>query len=170
MKKAFLSACCFLFFILTKAQQINTDQLAGTWTLKSVKFKGPIDLNKDGVKSEDAYDEYTDCQKDQQLELGSDKSAKTYFGASAKTCTPQTQSYTWQTREQNIKDVQYENGKRIVTEKKATLLRLKDPEDMDSPVFIVISVSKKELVLKGEIRDGTDSTSPAVIIYKRTKK
>lgn len=169
MKKIILSLFCLPLFLLATAQ-INTNQLAGVWTLKSVKFKGAIDLNKDGVKSEDAYDEYSDCEKDQQLELSADKSAKTYFGSSKKDCKAQVQSYTWQTKEQNIKDVQYENGKRVVTEKKATLLRLKDPEDIDSPVFIVISVSKKELVLKGEIRDGSDSTSPAVIVYKRQKK
>lgn len=160
----------FIFSSIVTNAQLNADQFAGTWSLKSVKFKGAVDLNNDGVKSADAYDEYNACQKDQQLELAADKSAKTYFGCNTKDCKQQTMSYTWQTKEQMIKEVQYENGKRIVQEKKATLLRLKDPEDMDSPVFIVVRISKKELVLKGHIRDGSDSTSEAVIVYQRKKK
>jgi hypothetical protein len=150
--------------------QIDVSQLEGTWSLKSVKFKNPVDLNNDGVKSADAYEEYNACQKDQQLEFSTDKSAKTYYGCTAKDCKPQTMSYTWQTKEQMIKEVQYENGKRVVKEKKATLLRLKDPEDMDSPVFVVISISKKELTIKGHIRDGSDSTAEAVMTFQRKKK
>ena len=170
MKNSLLLLLGLSLMLFSSAQvKVDAGQLTGTWELKSVKFKGPVDLNSDGVKSADAYDEYNACQKDQQLELAADKSAKTYYGAHQNSCTPQTQAYTWQTKQQKIKDVRYDNGKRIVTEKEATLLRLKDPEDMDSPVFIVMRVSRKELVLKGELRDGSDSTSEAIIVYKRKK-
>jgi hypothetical protein len=54
--KRILAICviCFLF-IFSLYAQYDTSQFTGLWVLQSVKFKHPVDLNKDGYRSSDAF-------------------------------------------------------------------------------------------------------------------
>ena len=163
----FLSVCHSSFGQTTDS--LN-DKLVGYWKLESVKFKVPVDINKDGVKSADAMDEYTDCQKDQELELSEDMTAKIYSGTHAKDCKGQELQYKWKVVKRTVRDSRYDNGKRIINDHVVLVLMLKSTSSNDSQQFLIDKVSKKSLNLKAELRDGSDSTSEAEEVYKKAKK
>src|SRR5438552_18314248 len=100
MKRIVTSFTACFFFFLTLYCQYDTSQLTGMWELQSVKFKHPVDLNKDGYRSSDAFWEYDDCRKDQQLELLADNTAKTYLGTTRSGCLNQVKQYKWNLKEE----------------------------------------------------------------------
>jgi hypothetical protein len=147
------------------------DQLVGYWELKSVKFSSPVDINKDGVKSADAFEEYTDCLKDQQLELSGDMTAKVTSGTHATGCKAQEIPYTWHVIKAITRDSRYVNGKRFINDHVSLVLVLKATNKNDESLRLLISdVSKKILTVKSELADGTDSTSEATLTYKKNRK
>jgi hypothetical protein len=163
-----LTACCLLF--ITLYAQYDTAQFTGLWVLQSVKFKHPVDLNKDGYRSSDAFWEYDECRKDQQLELFADYNAKTYLGTSKKDCVNEIKQYKWNLKEELVKEVKYEMGKRVVDEHRPTLLKLSDPNGTDAKVFVVIGVDENTLTLKGLVRSNPNTTEEAILIYRKRKK
>jgi hypothetical protein len=165
---ALFTATCLVF--LTLYCQYDNSQLAGMWELQSVKFKHPVDLNKDGYRSSDAFWEYDDCHKDQQLELLSDGAARTYLGTNRNGCMNQVKQYKWNMKEELVKEVKYELGKRIVDERRPTVLKLSDPNGVDSKAFVVIGVDENILTLKGLVRRDARNVEEAILIYKKRKK
>ena len=160
---------CFLF-IVTLYAQYDTAQFTGVWVLQSVKFKHPVDLNKDGYRSSDAFWEFDDCRKDQQLELFPDFNAKTYYGYNKTGCTNELKIYKWNIREELLKEVKYELGKRVVDERRPTVLKLNDATGSDAKVFVVIGVDENILTLKGLVKSSTNTTEEAILIYRKRKK
>jgi hypothetical protein len=141
------------------------------WILQSVKFKRPVDLNKDGYRSSDAFWEFDECRKDQQIELLPDYSAKTYLGTNRTGCTNQeVKNYRWSFKEELVKEVKYELGKRVVDERHPTVLKLNDASGNDAKVFVVIGVDENILTLKGLVKTGINTTEEAILIYKKRKK
>ena len=170
MKRILVSfSVCFLLFLSLYAQY-DTSQLAGLWVLQSVKFKHSVDLNKDGYRSSDAFWEFDECHKDQQLELLSDFNAKTYLGTGKKGCVNEVKQYKWNVKEELVKEVKYEMGKRVVDEHRPTVLKLVDANGTDQKVFVVIGVDENLLTLKGLIRLAPNSTEEAILIYRKRKK
>lgn len=169
--KRILAFCiiCFLF-IFTLYAQYDTSQFTGMWVLQSVKFKHPVDLNKDGYRSSDAFWEYDECRKDQQIELLPDYNAKTYFGANKTGCTNEVKQYKWNLKEELVKEVKYELGKRVVDERRPTVLKLNDATGNDAKVFVVIGVDENILTLKGLVKTGTNAPEEAILIYRKRKK
>jgi len=174
MKIRLLFSLIFFIFcrsIFGQTTDSLNSELTGYWVVKSVKFNFPVDLNKDGKKSADAMDEYTDCQKDQQLELLPDMSAKMYAGTRAKDCKGKEEHFTWKVVKRMVRDSRYANGQRIINEHMVVVLVLKATSpDSESMQFKIEKVAKKTLAVKAEIRDGSDSTSEALIELKREKK
>jgi hypothetical protein len=169
--KRILAVCviCFLF-IFSLYAQYDTSQFTGLWVLQSVKFKHPVDLNKDGYRSSDAFWEFDECRKDQQLELFPDNNAKTYYGTSKSGCVNQVKQYKWNLKEELVKEVKYEMGKRVVDERRPTVLKLNDVTGNDAKVFVVIGVDENLLTLKGLVKTGTNTTEEAILIYRKRKK
>jgi len=169
--KRILASCvvCFLF-IYTLYAQYDTSQFTGLWVLQSVKFKKPVDLNKDGYRSSDAFWEFDECRKDQQIELFPDYSAKTYLGTSKSGCTNETKQYRWNLKEELVKEVKYELGKRVVDERRPTVLKLNDVTGNDARVFVVIGVDENILTLKGMVKTGVNTSEEAILIYRKRKK
>jgi hypothetical protein len=159
---------CFLF--ITLYAQYDTSQFTGVWVLQSVKFKHPVDLNKDGYRSSDAFWEFDECRKDQQLELFPDLNAKTYYGSSKTGCTNEVKLYKWNLKEELVKEVKYELGKRVVDERRPTVLKLNDATGNDAKVFVVIGVDENILTLKGLVKSGPNTTEEAILIYRKRKK
>ena len=159
---------CFLF--ITLYAQYDTAQFTGVWVLQSVKFKHPVDLNKDGYRSSDAFWEFDDCRKDQQLELFPDFNAKTYYGCNKTGCTNEVKQYKWNIREELVKEVKYELGKRVVDERRPTVLKLNDATSSDAKVFVVIGVDENILTLKGLVKSSANTTEEAILIYRKRKK
>jgi hypothetical protein len=159
---------CFLF--ITLYAQYDTAQFTGVWVLQSVKFKHPVDLNKDGYRSSDAFWEFDDCRKDQQLELFPDFNAKTYYGANKTGCSNEVKLYKWNIREELVKEVKYELGKRVVDERRPTVLKLNDATGSDAKVFVVIGVDENILTLKGLVKSSANTTEEAILIYRKRKK
>ena len=170
MKRIFvICVICFLF-IFTLYAQYDTSQFTGLWVLQSVKFKHPVDLNKDGYRSSDAFWEFDECRKDQQIELFPDYSAKTYLGTSKSGCTNETKQYRWNLKEELVKEVKYELGKRVVDERRPTVLKLNDVTGNDARVFVVIGVDENILTLKGMVKTGVNTSEEAILIYRKRKK
>ena len=169
MKRFITSFTATCLFFLTLYCQYDNSQLTGFWELQSVKFKHPVDLNKDGYRSSDAFWEYDECHKDQQLELMADGDAKTYQGT-RNGCSNQVKQYKWHLKEELVKEVKYELGKRIVDERRPTVLKLSDPNGFDSKAFVVIGVDENVLTLKGLVRNESKTIEEAILIYKKRKK
>jgi hypothetical protein len=169
--KRILASCiiCFLF-IFTLYAQYDTSQFTGLWILQSVKLKHPIDLNKDGYRSSDAFWEFDECRKDQQMELLADYNAKTYYGCNKNGCTNEIKQYKWNLKEELVKEVKYEMGKRVVDERRPTVLKLNDATGNDAQVFVVIGVDENILTLKGLVKTGKNTTEEAILIYRKRKK
>jgi hypothetical protein len=169
--KRFLASClvCFLFIYKLYAQY-DTSQFTGLWVLQSVKFKKPVDLNKDGYRSSDAFWEFDECRKDQQIELFPDNSAKTYLGTSKNGCTNEVKQYRWNLKEELVKEVKYELGKRVVDERRPTVLKLNDVTGNDAKAFVVIGVDENILTLKGLVKTSVNSTEEAILIYRKRRK
>jgi len=170
MKRILVSFTALFFLFLTLYAQYDTSQLTGMWVLQSVKFKHPVDLNKDGYKSSDAYWEYDECRKDQQLELLPDYNAKTYLGTKKSGCFNEVKLYKWNLKEELVKEVKYELGKRVVDERRPTVLKLNDVTGADAKVFVVIGVDENLLTLKGLLRTGNSAPEEAILIYRKRKK
>lgn len=169
--KRILASCiiCFLF-IVTLYAQYDTSQFTGVWILQSVKFKRPVDLNKDGYRSSDAFWEFDECRKDQQMELLPDYNAKTYYGCNKTGCTNEIKQYKWNLKEELVKEVKYELGKRVVDERRPTVLKLNEATGNDAKVFVVIGVDENILTLKGLVKTGKNTTEEAIMIYRKRKK
>lgn len=169
--KRILASCiiCFLF-IVTLYAQYDTSQFTGLWILQSVKLKHPVDLNKDGYRSSDAFWEFDECRKDQQMELLPDYNAKTYYGCNKNGCTNEVKQYKWNLKEELVKEVKYEMGKRVVDERRPTVLKLNDAAGSDAQVFVVIGVDENILTLKGLVKTGKNTTEEAILIYRKRKK
>ena len=170
MKRILASFTATCLFFLTLYCQYDNSQLTGFWELQSVKFKRPVDLNKDGYRSSDAFWEFDDCRKDQQLELLPDLTAKTYLGVSRNGCINQVKQYKWILREESVKEVKYELGKRVVDERHPTVLKLNELNGADSKAFVVIGVDENILTLKGLVRNESNAIEEAILIYKKRKK
>src|SRR5688572_3899931 len=170
MKRIFTSFTATCLFFLTLYCQYDNAQLTGFWELQSVKFKYAVDLNKDGYRSSDAFWEFDECRKDQQIELLPDYNAKTYFGASKNGCTNEVKQYKWNLKEELVKEVKYELGKRVVDERRPTVLKLNDATGNDAKVFVVIGVDENILTLKGLVKNGAHTTEEAILIYRKRKK
>lgn len=169
--KRILASCTICFVcIFSLYAQYDTSQFTGMWVLQSVKFKRPVDLNKDGYRSSDAFWEFDECRKDQQIELLPDYSAKTYLGTSRSGCTNEIKNYKWNLKEELVKEVKYELGKRVVDERHPTVLKLNDATGNDAKVFVVIGVDENTLTLKGLVKTGVNSTEEAILIYRKRKK
>lgn len=161
----------FSFAQVSLAQQTDEldSKLTGQWSLTSVKFGGPVDINKDGKKSDDAINEYSACDKDFQLELMADKTARIYKEQPGD-CKETEQRYTWSVVKKMIRNARYENGKRIVTETPGFILRLRSTTGDEGRQFLITETEKRSLSVKAELRDGTDSTSEAIMKFKKKKK
>jgi|SRR5688572_6249046 hypothetical protein len=170
MKRIFTSFTATCLFFLTLYCQYDNAQLTGFWELQSVKFKRPVDLNKDGYRSTDAFWEFDECRKDQQIELLPDNTARTYQGASRNGCTNQVKQYKWNLKEESVKEVKYELGKRVVDERHPTVLKLNELNGGDSKAFVVIGVDENILTLKGLVRNESNAIEEAIMIYKKRKK
>ena len=170
MKRILASSIICFLCIFTLYAQYDTSQFTGMWVLQSVKFKKPIDLNKDGYRSSDAFWEFDECKKDQQMELLPDNSAKTYLGATRAGCTNEVKQYKWNLKEELVKEVKYELGKRVVDERRPTVLKLNDATGNDAKVFVVIGVDENILTLKGLVKTGVNTTEEAILIYRKRKK
>jgi len=144
-----------------------TQWLPGRWQVASVRFKMPVDLNGDGVKSPDAMAEYDRCGRDQQLDLDADHRAALSTGASTPNCAPRTRTYQWRVIPANVRTATQENGRRVVAERAVITLQLKGGAD---PVSMVIEkVDASTLVTRTEMYDGTDTSSEAVVTYTRRR-
>jgi hypothetical protein len=170
MKRIVLLSTAFFLVFLTLYAQYDTSQLMGLWILQSVKFKHPVDLNKDGYRSSDAFWEYDECHKDQQLELGADFNAKTIKGTNRSNCLNEVKNYKWSLKEELVQEVKYQLGKRVVDERRPTVLKLKDSIGSDAKVFVVIGVDENLLTLKGLLRTSPNTTEEAILIYRKRKK
>jgi hypothetical protein len=170
MKRILITfSVCFLLFLSLYAQY-DTSQLAGMWVLQSVKFKHSVDLNKDGFRSSDAFWEFDECHKDQQLELLPDFNAKTYMGTGKTGCANEVKRYKRNVKEELVKEVKYEMGKRVIDEHRPTVLKLVNANGTDQKVFVVIGVDENLLTLKGVVRLAPNSTEEAILIYRKRKK
>lgn len=170
MKRIVVSFIVCFLFILGLYAQYDTSQLTGLWVLQSVKFKHPVDLNKDGYRSSDAFWEFDECRKDQQLELLPDFNAKTYMGTGKSGCVNEIKKYKWNLKEELVKEIKYEMGKRVIDEHHPTVLKLSNPNGTDQKVFVVIGVDENTLTLKGLVRLNPNTTEEAILIYRKRKK
>lgn len=171
MKRVLASFTACFVFILSMYAQYDTSQFTGLWILQSVKFKHPVDLNKDGFRSSDAFWEFDECRKDQQLELFPNFNAKTYLGTSKNGCRNEVKQYRWHLKEELVKEVKYELGKRVVDERRPTVLKLNDANGgTNAKVFVVIGVDNNILTLKGLVRTGKNTPEEAILIYRKRKK
>jgi hypothetical protein len=146
--------------------------LPGHWQLTSVRFNFPVDLNRDGTKSDDAIDEYSSCVRDERLELGADRSAVHRIGAGTRGCKPNNLKFRWSATASTVRDVRYERGNRIVSERPVVLLRLTNSanELFDPAPMVIESIDDQSLVVRTDRHDGTDSTSEAVLVYSRSTR
>ena len=77
IKLIFTAVIACLFLIPTKAQfiKVKDESIIGYYKVTSIKINFKVDLNKDGKKSSELFDEFNDCQKDISMELLPDHTA-----------------------------------------------------------------------------------------------
>ncbi|RAJ85929.1 hypothetical protein CLV59_102636 [Chitinophaga dinghuensis] len=172
--KLFSLLVCLLIFsgkmVSAQVTDVFDDKIPGVWVLSSVKFGGPVDINKDGLKSDDAIKEYDSCRKDQRFYFGANKDAKTMAGSTVPGCQSEIETYTWKVVKKKIREAHYENGRRIVNEVEVLVLVLRSTTDNDGVQYRIDNITRKEMKLRMELNDGNDSTAEARVIFKKVKE
>ncbi len=143
------------------------DLVVGTWQVSGVRFDQPVDLNRDGVKSNDALSEYSPCSRDTQMEIGADRKGTLRYGANTAGCKARARTYDWSLVDAKTRKARYENGQRIVDERAVVALQLRAPADTET--LIIESIGADTLIVRTELPDGGDSTSEATVVYKRVR-
>ncbi|MEO8155066.1 MAG: DUF2799 domain-containing protein [Rhizobacter sp.] len=145
------------------------DLLKGQWQVASVKFARPVDLNRDGIKSADAMDEYTACERDARLDIGIAQQSAMRIGENTAGCKATVRAFTWRLGDGKVRNTRQVNGRSVVDERAVVVLQLRDAKGYDNLTMVIESISADELVVRTDLSDGTDSGSEAVVAYTRVK-
>jgi hypothetical protein len=151
-------------------QKKNTGKLmmlSGKWEPVSVKFRYPVDLNKDGKASANAFEEYTDCQKQLFVQFTMKSTARLYNGRPALRCGLEEQQFTISIEDREVVSYHIEDGQRIEKRENKTFIIFKGGSEMESLMWELMSVDNDKLVVRTELYDGSDSTSDAVLVWEK---
>jgi hypothetical protein len=149
MKKTSLLLVVFalLCSALCTAQTIDKETIPGHYVFSSLLFDHPIDLNKDGKTSRKFESEADAASIEIQYDFNADGTGK----------------YTVGQKEKAIKW-------KIKTKQAKTYLIIADDDGFDPTPYEIVEQSKKEITIRGEFRDGSDSTSPGNLTLKKKKQ
>jgi hypothetical protein len=164
-------ACLFLKPVQAQFLEANDADLIGYYKLKSLKIGFDIDLNKDGKKSNELFDEYTDCQKDLTLELLADHTATMCVACNVENCKEKEQEqYKWEVQKKSIEERTSVNGKTVKKMVDKTFLVLFSTKNNEPIPFEILMTSTFNIKLKGMVGGLTDTTESGVFNFKKTKK
>lgn len=142
----------------SKPAVINKADIAGYYFFVSITYEHPVDLNHDGRSSTDYAAETNACAVDVQYELYENGTGKYYTGQHEKDCTNKTiTAIKWKQKDVMVKQVLKH------------YLVIGDADGFDATPYEIVAQRKNRLVLRGEFRDGTDSTSGALLELKKKK-
>ena len=149
MKKTSLVSACIIMLCsaVCTAQTIDKENIPGHYVFSSLLFDHPVDLNKDGKASRDFESEADASLLAIQYDLNADGTGK----------------YTVGQKEKAIKW-------KIKTKQLKTYLIIADDDGFDPTPYEIVEQSKKKITLRGEFRDGSDSTAPGNLELKKKKQ
>jgi len=137
------------------AQSIDKEAIPGQYIFKALTFDDPVDFNKDGKSSRKFEAEVDACVRDIRYELNADGTGRCTTGMQEKDCkNKQERLIKWKIKTGKLKG----SGAGSVPK---TYLVISDADGFDPTPFEILEQTKKKLTIRGEFRDGTDSTSPA---------
>lgn len=155
-----LTVLCGLLSLPCIAQSVDNESIAGHYIFKSLTFDDPVDINKDGKSSRQFEDEVNACAIDMVYELNVDGTGTYTVGQQEKDCkNKQERAIKWKIR----------NGKAGGPGAGKTYLVISDADGFDPTPFEIVKQAKNTLVIRGEFRDGSDSTASAVLELKKKK-
>jgi Protein of unknown function (DUF2799) len=143
--------------------------IIGQWQLESVRFAVPVDLNRDGVKSTDAMQEYNSCMRNASFSFDTQGSVVRTQGVNTAGCTPTRVEFIWKAVDSKVRDARYEAGRRIVDERAVVAVQMRAKRGFDSITWLVQSISNDGLVVRTDLPDGGDSSSEATVRFTRLK-
>lgn len=149
MKKVspILAGIIMLYSANCTAQTIQKESIPGHYVFNSLLFDSPIDLNKDGKSSRKFEEEASTSSLNIQYDFNADGTGKYIVGQKEK-------AIKW----------------KIKTKEMKTYLIIADDDGFDPTPYEIIRQSNKMLILRGEFRDGSDSTSPGNLELKKKKQ
>lgn len=150
---------------VTRARAL--DLVVGTWQVSGVRFDQPVDLNRDGVSSNDAMSEYSPCSRDTRMEIGADRKGTMRYGANTAGCKAWSKTHDWSVVDAKTRKARYEKGQRIVDERAVVALQLRGSTGTDT--LIIESITIDTLIVRTDLPDGSDSSSEATVVYKRVR-
>lgn len=149
MKKVppILAGMLMLCASISTAQTIQQASIPGHYVFSSLLFDHPVDMNHDGKSSRKYEEEAGASLLAIQYDLHADGTGKYIVG-------------------QQEKAIQW----KIKTKQMKTYLVIADDDGFDPTAYEIVRQSGKGLTLRGEFRDGTDSTSPGNLELKKKKQ
>lgn len=136
-----------MLYATTNAQTIQKENIPGHYVFSSLLFDHPIDMNHDGRSSRKFEEEAPAASLAIVYDLNADGTGKYIVG-------------------QKEKVIQW----KIKTKQGKTYLLIADDDGFDPTPYEILKQSNKSLTIRGEFRDGTDSTSPANLELKKKKQ
>ncbi|TWW00332.1 hypothetical protein [Chitinophaga pinensis] len=142
------------------AQSVDKEAVPGIYVFKSLTFDDPVDINRDGKSSRQFEAETDACATDMVYELNADGTGKYTVGQQEKDCkNKQERAIRWKIR----------NGKAGGPGAGKIYLVISDADGFDPTPFEILKQAKNGLSIRGEFRDGSDSTASAVLELKKKK-
>jgi hypothetical protein len=150
------------------AQSIDKESIPGHYIFSTLLFDDPVDFDKNGIASREFEAEADACTLDIQYDLNADGTGKYFVGQRKKDCKiKQEKAIKWRVKIAKVKQKGKETGK--IEEVTKTFLVISDDDGFDPTPYEIVEQSKKRIILRGEFRDGSDSTSPGVLELKKKK-
>ena len=142
-----LTCIIMLCSAICTAQSIQKESIPGHYEFSSLLFDDPVDLNNDGKSSRKFEEEASAAALAIQYDLNADGTGKYIVGQKEK-------AIRW----------------KLKTKQAKTYLIIADDDGFDPTPYEIVKQSKKGLTLRGEFRDGSDSTSPGNLELKKKKQ
>jgi hypothetical protein len=158
-----LVVTCVLFFTHPcTAQSVDKDAIPGQYVFKSLTFDQPVDINKDGKSSRQFEAEADACAIDMRYELNADGTGKCTVGMQQQNCkNKQERAIKWKIKTGKLKGSGADGAPK-------TYLVISDADGFDPTPFEIVEQTKKKLIIRGEFRDDSDSTSPGNLELKKS--
>lgn len=150
------------------AQTIDKESIPGHYTFSSLLYDDPMDFDKNGIASREYEAEADACARDIQYDFNADGTGKYLVGQREKNCKlKQEKAIKWRIKVAKVKQRVKGTGK--VEEVTKTFLIISDDDGFDPTPYEIVEQSKKRIILHGEFRDDSDSTSGATLELKKKK-
>lgn len=138
-----------------KSKEQTITLLKGKWKLNQIKSKIKVDLNLDGIKSNDIMSERTDSCLNEEIYEFNEKTLKITTGIISK-CEDKIQECTW--------SIEYNKIYSIFS---VFICKKKKFKKRNAEEFAILSVNNKQLKLSGKMKLENGSTTDVLLIYEK---